>query len=312
MAAMQNQRPEDVKVACFGLGAMGSAILRRLTRQGFEVRGYDVDWQAVERVRGSKLPADLVEDCDVGSVDIALSCVPADEEVVALLTGDKGIMANLSAGSSVVEMSTVLPETVRKVAAAAADREVGLIDIGVTGGPEALEADDSGLTLYVGGLAKAGAPVRLLLSAVGEPVDCGEVGNGKLVKLVNNLMSWGNVAVAAEAFNIGTAAGVDERQLYEALTRGGGRSNQFVKRFERLVNGDDTTYFSVELGTKDVRLARQVAEETSSATPLASVLEQLYERAEEVMPNEDVVSIYEYYRETLRSNSLEDKGENQK
>lgn len=298
-----------MKIACFGLGAMGAAILGRLSRRGFEVHGYDVNQRAVDRARDRGLLADLVDNYDVASVDVTLTCVPADDQVVSLLVDDHELLTQLSTGSSVIEMSTVLPETIQKVAATVATREISFVDIGVTGGPEALEAENGGLILYAGGLVDASAPARLVLDAIGDAVDCGEVGNGKLVKLVNNLMSWGNVAVAAEAFNIGTAAGVDERRLYEALARGGGRSNQFVKRFDRLVNGDDTTYFSVELGAKDVRLARRVAEETSSATPLASVLQQLYERAEEVMPHDDVVSIYEYYRKTLQSNSPEDERE---
>ena len=297
----------DVEVACFGLGAMGVAILGRLARRGFEVRGYDVNQRAVDRARDRGLLADLVDNCDAASVDVTLTCVPAGDQVVSLLVDDHELLAQLPTGSSVIEMSTVMPETVEKVAETAAAREIGFVDIGITGGPEALEAENGGLILYAGGLVDASAPAQLVLNAIGDAVDCGEVGNGKLVKLVNNLMSWGNVAVAAEAFNIGTAAGVDKHRLYEALARGGGRSNQFVKRFDRLINGDDTTYFSVELGAKDVRLARRVAEETSSATPLASVLQQLYERAEEVMPHDDVVSIYEYYRKTLQSNSPEDE-----
>ncbi len=298
MATAQSQR-SDVKIACFGLGAMGSAMLARLDRSGFEVHGYDVNPQAVELVRSNGLSADVVEACDVTSVDVILSCVPADDQVIALLTGDYGLLEQLPASASVIETSTILPETVQKVAAVADTHELGFIDVGVTGGPELLNDDNSGLTLYAGGLTEANADARLVLSGLGEVVDCGETGNGKLVKIINNLMSWGNIAVAAEAFSIGTAAGVDERRLYEALALGGGRSNQFVKRFKRLIDGDDTTYFSVQLGAKDVRLACQVAEEIPSAAPLASVLEELYKSAEGVMPDKDIVSIYKHYQRNL-------------
>lgn len=306
---LERRKNPDVKVACFGLGAMGAAILGRLSRRGFKVHGYDVNQQAVDRVRDSGLLADLVDNRDVTSVDVILTCVPADDQVISLLVDNHELLSQLPAGSSVVEMSTVLPETIQEVVAAAATREIGFVDIGITGGPESLDDDEDGLTLYAGGLAEANAPARMVLRSLGEPVDCGGVGDGKMVKIVNNLMSWGNVAVAAEAFSIGTAAGLDGRRLYEALARGGGRSNQFVKRFARLINGDDTTYFSVELGAKDLRLARRVAEAISSAAPLASVLQQLYERAEEVMPHEDVVSMYKFYRENLQSNPPEDERE---
>ena len=298
MATARSQRP-DVKIACFGLGAMGSAMLARLDRLGFEVNGYDVNPQVVELVRSNGLSADAVGACDVTSVDVILSCVPADEQVISLLIDDYGLLEQLPAGASVIETSTIFPETVQKVAAVAATHELGFVDAGVTGGPELLDGEDSGLTLYTGGLAEASADTQSVLSSLGEVIDCGEAGNGKLVKIINNLMSWGNIAVAAEAFSIGTAAGVDERGLYEALARGGGRSNQFVKRFKRLIDGDDTTYFSVQLGAKDVRLARQVAEEIPSAAPLASVLEELYKSAEEVMPNKDIVSIYNHYQKNL-------------
>ena len=64
------------------------------------------------------------------------------------------------------------------------------------------------------------------------------VGTAKAVKLVNNMMSMGNVLIAAEAFAMGTAAGVDPQKLFEVLSEAGGRSFHFQKRFPNVLKGD--------------------------------------------------------------------------
>ena len=50
----------------------------------------------------------------------------------------------------------------------------------------------------------------------------------KVVKIVNNMMSMGNVLVAAEAFALGVAAGVEPDKLYDVLSVSGGRSHHFT------------------------------------------------------------------------------------
>ena len=96
---------------------------------------------------------------------------------------------------------------------------------------------------------------RPLLSVLGTEIHhIGPLGSGQILKIVNNVMSMGNVAVAAEAMVLGVKAGLDPQRLYDILSTSGGRSHHFIKRFPNVLAGDFTPYFGINLSRKDVAL----------------------------------------------------------
>jgi len=129
------------------------------------------------------------------------------------------VLAELAAQEArpriVLEMSTVRPETVRAVPAAFGVG-VEVVDAPVSGGP----ADALGGTLSL--LVGTDVPLTLLARSVLETLGAvhlvGRLGDGKLVKLVNNMISMSNVAVAAEAFQLGVDLGLDPERLYRVLS----------------------------------------------------------------------------------------------
>ena len=100
----------------------------------------------------------------------------------------------------------------------------------------------------------------------------GGIGTAKVVKLVNNMMSMGNVLVAAEAFALGVAAGVEPQKLYDVLSVSGGRSHHFTKRFPNALKGDFSPGFKMELGEKDLALAVELGRTMKMPTPSASIV----------------------------------------
>jgi 3-hydroxyisobutyrate dehydrogenase-like beta-hydroxyacid dehydrogenase len=136
------------RVGFIGLGDMGGAMASNLARKGFDARIYDLDSKPMEALAaaGAKPAASCRE---VGEHAEVLSiCVPADAHVEAVLLGEDGALDGMAAGSVIAIHSTVQPATIERMAAAARERGVALIDACVTGGRAPAEAGE--LTLLIG------------------------------------------------------------------------------------------------------------------------------------------------------------------
>jgi 3-hydroxyisobutyrate dehydrogenase-like beta-hydroxyacid dehydrogenase len=188
----------ETKIGLLGLGVMGSAIAKRLVGLRLQVWGGDIN-PAAEK-HASEIGVTIATVGQLQSVDALLTSLPDDDAVTAALLGPDGFAERLRPGALLVELSTVLPATVRAVGRSGAKRGVRVIDSAVTGGPEAAEAGT--LVLLVGARPDDLAEATPLLMCIRTISHAGEVGDGKTVKLVNNTMMMGNVLVAAEAFHL--------------------------------------------------------------------------------------------------------------
>jgi 3-hydroxyisobutyrate dehydrogenase-like beta-hydroxyacid dehydrogenase len=107
----------------------------------------------------------------------------------------------------------------------------------------------------------------------------GPLGSAQVVKIVNNVMSMGNVAIAAEAMVLGVKAGMDPQRLFDILSTSGGRSHHFLKRFPNVLAGDFDPRFSIALSRKDLGLAARMAESLGVPMLTMSIVRQVYEAA---------------------------------
>jgi 3-hydroxyisobutyrate dehydrogenase-like beta-hydroxyacid dehydrogenase len=289
---------DDTKtpVAVLGLGAMGGAIARHLTGEGFAVTGYDPDPAATRRAvdGGVTAAADPVE--AVARARFVVTSLPDPAAVRSAWEGDRGLVASAARDAVLLELSTIDPGTMTSIAELARADGLRVIDCAVSGGPD--EAAAGKLGLLVGAEEADLDRARPLLDAIGASVShTGDVGTGKTVKIVNNMMSMGNVLVAAEAFEVGVAAGVDPQRLFDVLAGSGGSSHHFVKRFPWVVADDRRTRFSIRLADKDLGLAEELARSLGIPSPTASMVRTIYALAiAEGMAGEDIVGLTRLYR----------------
>jgi 3-hydroxyisobutyrate dehydrogenase-like beta-hydroxyacid dehydrogenase len=174
-----------------------------------------------------------------------------------------------------VDLSTVDPAPSRAVSAAATARGVEYLDAPVSGGYR--EAETGALVIIVGGDRAAFDRVRDVLAVLGPSIHyAGPSGAGSVVKLVNNVMSMGNVLVAAEAFVLGVKAGMEPERLFEILRTSAGRSFHFERRFPNILARNFAPGFTVDLARKDLGLAVDMARSHDVPVPTTSLLHQLY------------------------------------
>lgn len=249
------------RVAFLGLGQMGLPMAGNLVEAGFDVRGYDPrrdrsDQLAMAGGRAASSASEAAASAETAVV------IPFDgAQCREALLGQDGALEALTPGGLVVVMATIGPPAMRDLAARVAERGFAVVDAPVTGGTHG--AAGGSLTIIAAGAAEAldrADPVFDPLSGVVYRVGS-EPGAGQFVKLINQLLVGVHVAATAEALALGAAAGVDLHQLYEVLCHGFGRSDVFVNRAKRVLDGDLHSGGSVAIFRKDLSLVMEAAHE---------------------------------------------------
>ena len=120
------------------------------------------------------------------------------------------------------------------------------------------------------------------------------------------MMSMGNVLIAAEAFALGVAAGVEPEKLYDVISVSGGRSHHFTKRFPNALKGDFRPGFKLELGEKDLSLGIDLGRRLNLPTPAASTVREIYALAlAQGFRGQDIVALLAMYQNWADSNKGE-------
>jgi 3-hydroxyisobutyrate dehydrogenase len=263
-----------VNVGFVGLGVMGSRMARTLARAGHALGAFDIDPAKTRAVaeagaRAAGSAADVAQDSEV-----VFTSLPWPATVRDVYMGAGGVLEAARPGTITIDTSTVDPETTRAVHAAAAARGIDHLDAPVSGGFR--EAENGTLVVIVGGERAAFDRASEVLKALGTAHHAGPSGAGNIVKLVNNVMSMGNMLVAAEVFVLGVKAGMDARTLFEILRGSAGRSYHFEKRLPNILARNFAPGFTVDLARKDLGLAVDMARSHDVPVPATSLLHQLY------------------------------------
>jgi 3-hydroxyisobutyrate dehydrogenase len=269
------------RVGFIGLGNMGGPMCRHLVEAGHEVTAFDLDQQALARLRDAGArAASSAADC-AGGVELLITMLPAPPQVEQVLLGDGGVIEALDRGAVGIDMSTSSRELGRRIVAAAGARGVDVLDAPVAG--QSIGAQAGTLAIYVGGERPVFERVKPLLEAMGDPqriFHVGPHGAGYTVKLLLNL-SWFIQAVATgEILTVGVRAGVNLAELHAALVGSPANSN-FLERdvIPVLESGDYDEAFPMRLVTKDLGLAVDLARDVGVPVELTALVEQIHRRA---------------------------------
>jgi 3-hydroxyisobutyrate dehydrogenase len=203
------------RVGVVGAGRMGQPIIGHLARTGFAVHVHDIDpakKAAVEK-RGGHWAADAA--ALAGDSDAILICVGYDRELRELVS-DRGLLKKPRRDTIIAILSTVLPRTVKELAAQARPLGVHVVDSTVCRG--ALAADDGTLLSFVGGSAEVVARLRPVLAAYSSDiVHTGEVGSAQVAKAVNNMIMWACLVANHEGLALAHRHGLDVEAMRKAL-----------------------------------------------------------------------------------------------
>ncbi len=275
------------RVGFIGLGAMGRGLAGNLVRKGFDVTVWDIAPAAVDAMvaAGAKRADNIA--ALAASVDVICTMVPDAPDVKRVALGDDGIIAGAHPGLIYIDFSTVDPTTSRTVGAALAEKGVRMLDSPVGRGVP--EAQAGTVTFMVGGDAATLEEVRPILEAMSsEIMHIGDLGAGTTIKLVNNYLAAGMVALVAEAASFGIKSGVTLEQII-ALSDKTGTSNKILNTVlpNKGFKADYTPGFASRLAAKDHRLAMSLARDLDIDLPVGKTILKILETGESRWRDED-------------------------
>jgi 3-hydroxyisobutyrate dehydrogenase-like beta-hydroxyacid dehydrogenase len=121
---------------------------------------------------------------------------------------------------------------------------------------------------------------RPVLEAMGSTiVYSGPLGQGQMVKLINNAVAACNAAVLGEALVAGAKAGVDLDALVEVMGAGSGASTMLTLKAGPMRAHDYTTLFKLDHMLKDVRLCLDEGQAMGAPFPFAALTREILSAA---------------------------------
>lgn len=202
----------------------------------------------------------------VAGADAAITMVADPSALRAVTEGPSGIFEGVDDSSTVIEMSTVGPSAIARLASVAPDG-VSLVDAPVLGSTS--EAESGELKVFVGGSADAFERWSSLLSVFGAPIHVGPLGAGAAAKLVANLTLLGTLGIVGEALALADGLGLARDVSYQVLS-GTPMGAQSERRRAAIETGKYPKRFALSLARKDADLVADAAEDAGVELRLAS------------------------------------------
>ncbi len=276
-----------------GVGAMGGGLARNLIRAGKQVLVFDLNPEAVKRTleAGStgKAAAELQE---LASADVVFTSLPLPQHLKETMLGEKGLLKAMKSGAVYVDVSTIDPQTARKLSDAADAEGVKFLECPL--GKTPAQAETAEEPIFVGGDKKVYEEMKPILEIIGSPLYyLGEVEASCALKLISNLIGMTNVAVLAEGIRIGEKAGIEPKFLLQLLDDTGAKSFQMDVRGPWIAADDFDSRFGLDLALKDVRLGCEMATAWENDAKTMKVALDYFRKASEAgLGKEDCNAVY--------------------
>ena len=262
------------RVGFVGLGTMGVAMAANLARAGFPLAVWNRTVGRAAELEALGATVATTPAAMAAAADVIVTCVSDTPDVERVLFGPAGIVEGASAGTLVIDCSTISPSATRGFGERLAEHGVHLIDAPVSGGSEG--AQKGTLTIFVGGDAADVERARPVLAGMGKTIThLGPLGSGQAAKAVNQVILAGAYLGVAEGIVLAIKAGLDPEQLVGALSGGAARSWVLENRSARMIANEYPLGFKVALHRKDLGIALQLAQEIGAALPVSALCAQL-------------------------------------
>lgn len=268
------------RIGFVGLGTMGLAMAKNLIKGGYTVSGFDPAAPATKAHvanggEAANSPAGAAE-----GADVIFTMLPNGRIVREAVFDASGVMDTISEHALLVDMSTIHPSETDSIRADLAARSIAMVDAPV--GRTSVEAA-LGTSLFMVGADKEDLEfVRPYLDCMGDTIiDCGGPGKGSRMKIVNNLMTTSLNVLTAQVLTFSDATGLD-RDLAINVMNGtaAGRGHMSTTYPAKVLKGDLTPAFMIDLAKKDLDIALALSEELGVPLSLPQQAEAIYTDAQ--------------------------------
>ncbi|MGH3152299.1 MAG: NAD(P)-dependent oxidoreductase [Streptosporangiaceae bacterium] len=267
-------------VGLIGLGRMGVPICANLARAGYRVQAGDRRPEAAELA--ARCGAQWVSPVArlAAESDVLITVLPGPSEVRELMLGPGGVLEALRPGTTWIDMTSNSPDAMTEIQQTLLARGVQVLEAPVGGGVAA--ATQGTLQVLAGGDAEVFARHRDLLEILGDPgrvIHVGGYGAGYTLKLLINLLWFGQAVATAEALLLGRATGLDLGVVRQTLTHSAADSRFIRQDLDALVAGDFMRSFDVDRCYEELKTVTELAHGLGVPFHLSDAVADVYRRA---------------------------------
>jgi 2-hydroxy-3-oxopropionate reductase len=287
-----------MKIGFIGLGLMGAPMARNLARGGHDLHVWARRPETLAPFAGER--GFTVHDSPAAvasAVDVVFTMVVDSPDAHQVILGENGVAEGGHEDLTVVDMSTISPDTAREIGAALFERGICFLDAPVSGGERG--AVDATLTIMVGGEPDVFARIEPLFALLGGSVTLiGPSGAGQVAKACNQIITAVSMAAVAEAINFAHMTGVDAAKMREVLLGGFANSRILDVHGRRMIERNFKPGFKAGMHQKDLAIIMDAAHKQHLVLPAAAAAMQLYNAMMgRGMDTEDTTAILKLFEE---------------
>ncbi|MGE5726777.1 MAG: NAD(P)-dependent oxidoreductase [Acidobacteriota bacterium] len=261
-----------------GLGVMGSNMVERLLSKGHTVTGYNRTRSKAEKLiklgmRWADSPRAVAE-----AADLTLSMVTNSAALQAVAEGQEGILAGISRGKVLVEMSTVSPEVSRALACKVREKGADMVDSPVSGSVITLQQGK--LSVMVGGRRETFERIKPVLQDLGPKVTyVGDNGLALCMKIATNLSLAVQMMCFSEGVLLAEKSGIARETAVDVLLHSAVASPMVQYRGPFVLHMPDEAWFDVNMMQKDMVLALDMGRKLDVPLPTTAVANEFLSAA---------------------------------
>ena len=278
------------QIGFIGIGLMGFPMAKNLLRSGYKLNVFNrsIDKANLLKEFGAKISESVVE--LVKSSEVIITML-TDDAAVDQVMGNTDFIDNLMPGTTIIDMSSVKPETAVKHANNLKKKQINYLDSPVSGGT--IGAEEASLAIMTGGEQKVFDEVESILKKMGNPTLVGPVGSGQVSKLANQIIVGLTIGAVAEAVTLCEKAGADPNKMISALTGGWADSKVLQTHGKRMINRDFSPKGKTLTQLKDMNNILECANSFNTHLPISNLVKQMYKTlVENGHGNDDHSSLY--------------------
>src|ERR1700757_3743045 len=253
-----------------GLGVMGSEMVSRLLDKGHSVTGYNRTRAKAERLikKGMKWADTPRAVC--AAADVTFSMVTNEKALGAVTEGPDGILGAITAGKSLIDMSTVSPGYSRALATKVRERGAAMIDAPVT--ERVITLQEGKLSVMVGGRRETFERLKPILDDIGPKVTyVGDNGLALSMKIATNLSLAVQMLAFSEGVLLAEKSGIAREVAVDVLTHSAVASPMIQYRGPFVLQQPEEAWFDVNMMQKDMVLAMELGRQLDVPLPTTAV-----------------------------------------
>ena len=264
------------QIAFIGLGVMGFPMAGHLATAGYQMtvfnrtRSKAEHW--VEQFGGkiANTPQQAAE-----NADIIFACVGNDQDLKQITIGENGAFHGMKKNAIFVDHTTASAQIERELFDIAKQRGFHVLDAPISGGQ--IGAEKGILTIMVGGEERVFQQAEPIMQCYAKKIKhLGDIGNGQLTKMVNQICVVGLLQGLAEGLHFAKTANLDLNAVIETISKGAAQSWQMDNRAQTMIEGQFDFGFAVDWVRKDLGIVLNEARGNGAKLPITALIDQFY------------------------------------